>query len=218
MPRKGKRNKTIESYFLGEQTSAPFLSDEEEQCLPSAKDTVNKASVSQPTQWAQAMEELKKNFENQVREVEEKLGREIREMKEKHEKKISSLLKENHKNVEEINNLKTSLTQMAGEVQEANEEKDALKNRISQMEKEIQKLTEENSSFKTRMVQMDAIDFVRKHDITEHRVKIRKMEDNVKYLIGKTTDLENRSRRDNLKIMGLPESYDQKKETRHHPS
>ena len=33
----------------------------------------------------------------------------------------------------------------------------------------------------------------------------------VKYLIEKTTDLENRSRRDNLKIMGLPESHDQKK-------
>ena len=44
------------------------------------------------------------------------------------------------------------------------------------------------------------------------------MEDNVKYLTGKTTDLENRSRRDNLKIMGLPESHDQKKEPRHHLS
>ena len=37
------------------------------------------------------------------------------------------------------------------------------------------------------------------------------MEDNVKYPIGKTTDLQNRSRRDNLKIMGLPESLGQKK-------
>ena len=37
------------------------------------------------------------------------------------------------------------------------------------------------------------------------------MEDNVKDLIGKTTDLENRSRRDNLKIIGPLESHDQKK-------
>ena len=32
----------------------------------------------------------------------------------------------------------------------------------------------------------------------------------MQYLIGKT-DLENRSRGDNLKIMGLPESHDEKK-------
>ena len=31
-------------------------------------------------QWSQAMEELKKDFENQVREVEEKLGRGMRVM------------------------------------------------------------------------------------------------------------------------------------------
>ena len=37
-------------------------------------------------QWSQAMEELKKDFENQVREVEEKLGREMRAMQENHEK------------------------------------------------------------------------------------------------------------------------------------
>ena len=85
MPRKGGKNKTI-GYFLGEQVFPPFLSDEEEKCLPSGKDTEVKASVFQPTQWAQAMEELKKDFENQVREVEEKLGRAMRDMQKKHEK------------------------------------------------------------------------------------------------------------------------------------
>ena len=83
MPRKGKKNKTIEGYFLGEQTIPPLLLDEEEQCLPSGKDTEVKASVSQTSRinipWALAMEELKKNFETQVREVEEKLGREMRD-------------------------------------------------------------------------------------------------------------------------------------------
>ena len=72
MPRKGKKNKTI-GYFLGEQAFPPFLSDEEEQCLPSGKDIEVKASVFQTSkiniQWAQSMEELKKDFENQVREV-----------------------------------------------------------------------------------------------------------------------------------------------------
>ena len=94
MPRKGKKTKTIEGHFLGEQVSPPFLSDEEEQCSPSGKDTEVKASVSQPTPWAQAMEELKKDFENQVREVKEKLGREMSDMQAKHEKQVNTLLKE----------------------------------------------------------------------------------------------------------------------------
>ena len=44
--------------------------------------------------WSQAMEELKKDFENQVREVEQKLGREMRVMQENCEKQVSCLLKE----------------------------------------------------------------------------------------------------------------------------
>ena len=99
MPRKGGKNKTI-GYFLGEQVFPPFLSDKEEQCLPSGKDTEVKASVSQSTQWAQVMEELKKDFENQVREVEEKLGRQMRDMQAKHEKQVNTLLKETQKNAE----------------------------------------------------------------------------------------------------------------------
>ena len=100
---------------------------------------------------------------------------------------------------------------MAKEIQKTSEEKNALKSRISQMEKEVQKLTEENSSFKIRMEQMEANDFMRSQEITKQNQKNEKIEDNVKCLIGKTTDLEKRSRRDNFKIMGLPESHDQKK-------
>ena len=73
MPRKGKKTKTIEGYFLGEQVSPPPLSDEEERCSPSGKDTQVRAFIYQPTQWDQTMEKLKKsseNFENYVREVE----------------------------------------------------------------------------------------------------------------------------------------------------
>ena len=46
---KREKNETIDGYFLGEQVSPPILSDEEEQCLPSGKDTEVKASESQPT-------------------------------------------------------------------------------------------------------------------------------------------------------------------------
>ena len=68
MPKKGEKNKTM-GYFLGEQISSPIILEEEEQCLPSGKDTKVKASVSQTSkiniQWAQAMKELKKDSENQ---------------------------------------------------------------------------------------------------------------------------------------------------------
>ena len=70
------------------------------------------------------MAQLKKDFENQVREVEEKLGREMRHMQEKHEKQVNTLLKETQKNAEENNALKNRLTQLAKEVQKANEEKE----------------------------------------------------------------------------------------------
>ena len=132
MPRKrGKKNKTVEGYFLGEEVCPPFLSDEEEQCLPSGKDTEVKSSVSHTfrinIQWAQAMEELKKDFENQFREVEEKLGREMREMQEKREKQVNNLLKETQKNAEENKTFKNRLTELAKEVEKDNEEKNAFK-------------------------------------------------------------------------------------------
>ena len=110
MPKKGEKNKTIEGYFLGEQISSPILSEEEEQGLLSGKDIKVKTSVSQTSkiniQWSQAMDELKKDFENQVKEVEEKLGREMREMQENHEKQVNSLLKETQKMLKKIAPLK----------------------------------------------------------------------------------------------------------------
>ena len=53
--------------------------------------------------------------------------------------------------------------------------------------------------------------------VRKQNQKFEKIEDNMKHLIGKTTDLENKCRTDNFKITGLPESHDQKKrEPRHH--
>ena len=95
MPRKGKKTKTIEGYFLGEQVSPPLLSDEEEWCSPSEIDM--DTSVSQHIQWDQTWEKLQKsseNFENYVREVEEKLGRAIKDLQAKYEQQISTLTKE----------------------------------------------------------------------------------------------------------------------------
>uniref|UniRef100_A0A4X2KJ19 Uncharacterized protein n=1 Tax=Vombatus ursinus TaxID=29139 RepID=A0A4X2KJ19_VOMUR len=79
------------------------------------------------------------------------------------------------------------------------------------MEKEVQKITEENTSLKIRIEQLEDSDFMRNQDTVKLIQKNEKLENNVKYLVGKTTHLENRSRRGNLKIIGLSESHDQKK-------
>uniref|UniRef100_A0A4X2M969 L1 transposable element RRM domain-containing protein n=1 Tax=Vombatus ursinus TaxID=29139 RepID=A0A4X2M969_VOMUR len=79
------------------------------------------------------------------------------------------------------------------------------------MEEEVQKLTEVNTSLKIRIEQLEASDFMRNQDTVKQIQKNEKLENNVKYLTGKTTDPENRSRRENLKIIGLSESHDQKK-------
>uniref|UniRef100_A0A4X2L288 Small ribosomal subunit protein uS9 n=1 Tax=Vombatus ursinus TaxID=29139 RepID=A0A4X2L288_VOMUR len=68
------------------------------------------------------------------------------------------------------------------------------------------------------MEQLEASDFMQNQDIVKQNQKNEKIENSVKYFTGKTTDLENRFRRENLKIIGLSESHDQTKEPRHHLS
>uniref|UniRef100_A0A4X2LHV5 L1 transposable element RRM domain-containing protein n=1 Tax=Vombatus ursinus TaxID=29139 RepID=A0A4X2LHV5_VOMUR len=193
------------------QTILSYCGDKEDQNIQPEEDNKAKAPTSKDSKknmnQSQALGELKRDFEKQVREVEEKL----RVTQENQEKQVNSLLKETQKNTEENNTLKNSLTQTAKEVQKANEEKNVLKSKIGQMEKEVQKITEENTSLKIRIEQLVASDFMRNQDTVKQIQKNEKLANNVKYLIGKTTDLKNRSRRENLKITGLSESHDQKK-------
>ena len=79
------------------------------------------------------------------------------------------------------------------------------------MEEKVQKLTEQNSSLKERIEFREMNDYETNQAVRKQNQKFEKIEDNVKHLIGKTTDLENRSKRNSLKIMGLLESHDQKK-------
>ena len=76
------------------------------------------------------------------------------------------------------------------------------------MEKKVQKFPEQNSSLKERIEFREANDYQINQEVRKQNQKFEKIENNVKHLIGKTIDLENRSRRDNLIIMGLPESHD----------
>ena len=61
------------------------------------------------------MEELKKDFENQIKEAEEKLGREMRMMQEKSWKASQQLAKGDPKNAEENKTFKNRLTWKAKE-------------------------------------------------------------------------------------------------------
>ena len=74
MSQKGEKNKTTEGYFLGEKLFSSILSDEEDLSILSEEDIKVKAFACKTskinTQWSQAMEELKKDFENQVGERE----------------------------------------------------------------------------------------------------------------------------------------------------
>ena len=86
------------------------------------------------------------------------------------------------------------------------------------MEKEMQKLTEENNLIKIRIGQVEVNDSMRYQGSVKQNLKNEKKEENVKYLIGKTTNLGNRSRRETLRIIGLPESHDERKEPgQYHP-
>ena len=94
--------KTIESYF-GDKEDQGIQTEDNKVKAPTSKDSKKNMN------WSQAMEELKKNFENQEREVEQKLGREMKVMQENHEKWVNCLLKGAQRNGEENDTLKNRL-------------------------------------------------------------------------------------------------------------
>ena len=58
---------------------------------------------------------------------------------------------------------------------------------------------------------------MRHQESVKQNAKNEKIEENAKYLIGKTTNLENRSRRENLRIIGPPEGHNEKESGQHLP-
>ena len=78
---------------------------------------------------------------------------------------------------------------MKNEVQNLTGENKSLKGAIGQMENDMQKLTEENNLLKNRIRQVEANESMRYQESVKQNLKNEKIEENVKYLIGKTTDL-----------------------------
>ena len=112
---------------------------------------------------------------------------------------------------EENSSLKRKTGQMEKQGQNLTEESSSLKGTTGKMEKEMLKLTEENNFIKIRISQVEANNSIRHQESVKQNLKNEKIEENVKCLIGKIKDLENRSGRENLRIIRLSESNDEKK-------
>uniref|UniRef100_F7EK59 L1 transposable element RRM domain-containing protein n=1 Tax=Monodelphis domestica TaxID=13616 RepID=F7EK59_MONDO len=91
-------------------------------------------------------------------------------------------------------------------------EVNSLIDKKSQMEKQLEasnsrahKTEKQNQSLKTRIKQLEDNDLTKQQELIKQSKKINELEENIKYLTDKVTDKENRRRRDNLRIIGLPE-------------
>uniref|UniRef100_A0A7N4NX30 L1 transposable element RRM domain-containing protein n=1 Tax=Sarcophilus harrisii TaxID=9305 RepID=A0A7N4NX30_SARHA len=129
-----------------------------------------------------------------------KIG-ELEKIKNSLESRICELEKEN-------NSLKNKISEME---KNSTDQNNTFKNSIGHIQKEVKKANEENNSLKIRTEQIETNDSLRQQESVKQKQKNDKLEKTMNYLLAKTTDLENRSRRDNLRIIGLSENYDEKK-------
>uniref|UniRef100_A0A5F8G8P8 L1 transposable element RRM domain-containing protein n=1 Tax=Monodelphis domestica TaxID=13616 RepID=A0A5F8G8P8_MONDO len=115
---------------------------------------------------------------------------------------------------DEAKQMKDEVKKMKDEENEMKDEekrmKDDLQRKSDQKEKDEQKVKDEIQSLRTR-IQLESSDLTRQQDTIKQNQKNKKIEENMKHLIHKTEDLENRSRRDILGIISLPEDHDKRK-------
>uniref|UniRef100_A0A5F8GU18 L1 transposable element RRM domain-containing protein n=1 Tax=Monodelphis domestica TaxID=13616 RepID=A0A5F8GU18_MONDO len=195
---KKKKEITIDSFCTGNEQRANETEGEDP-----AKE---KSEI--PANWIQALEELKMKFKTQLRESEDNWEKNLKT-------KISHLETENSVLKAKINQLENEAKEMKDEAKQMKDEvkkmKDDLQRKSDQKEKDDQKTKDEIQSLRTRIQQLESSDLTRQQDTIKQNQKNEKIEENMKHLIHKTEDLENRSRRDNLRIIGLPEDHDKRK-------
>uniref|UniRef100_K7E3P9 L1 transposable element RRM domain-containing protein n=1 Tax=Monodelphis domestica TaxID=13616 RepID=K7E3P9_MONDO len=87
-----------------------------------------------------------------------------------------------------------------------------LTDKNAQLEKEVEasnrranKAEKRNQSLTTRIKHLEESKMIKQQESIKQTQKINELEENIKYLTEKVTDLENRGRRENLRIIGLPE-------------
>uniref|UniRef100_F6T450 L1 transposable element RRM domain-containing protein n=1 Tax=Monodelphis domestica TaxID=13616 RepID=F6T450_MONDO len=87
-----------------------------------------------------------------------------------------------------------------------------LTDKNAQLEKELEasnrradKAEKQNQSLMTRIKHLEESEMIKQQESIKQTQIINELEENIKYLTEKVTDLENRGRRENLRIIGLPE-------------
>uniref|UniRef100_A0A5F8H7B1 L1 transposable element RRM domain-containing protein n=1 Tax=Monodelphis domestica TaxID=13616 RepID=A0A5F8H7B1_MONDO len=154
-------------------------------------------------------------YKTQLREAEDNWEKNL-------ETKISHLETENSVLKAKINQLENEAKEMKDEAKKMKDEakqmrdeekrmKDDLQRKSDQKENDDQKSRDEIQSLRTRIQQLELSDLTRQQDTIKQNQKNEKIEENMKHLIHKTEVLENHSRRDNLRIIGLPEDHDKRK-------
>uniref|UniRef100_K7E0C9 L1 transposable element RRM domain-containing protein n=1 Tax=Monodelphis domestica TaxID=13616 RepID=K7E0C9_MONDO len=193
---KQKKETTIDSYYSPNGTEGE-------------RSTNDKPEI--PANWIQAVEELK----TQLREAEDNWEKNLKIKISHLETEALELKQENSVLKAKIIQLENEAKEMKDEAKEMKDEikrmKDNLQRNSDQKEKDDQKAKDEIQSLRTRVKQLESSDLTRQQDTIRQNKKNEKIEENVKHLIHKTDNLENRSRRDNLRIIGLPEDHDKRK-------
>uniref|UniRef100_K7E4J2 L1 transposable element RRM domain-containing protein n=1 Tax=Monodelphis domestica TaxID=13616 RepID=K7E4J2_MONDO len=200
---KKKKETTIDSYYSANGTEGERSANDKPEI---------------PANWIQAVEELK----TQLREAEDNWRKNLKikishlETEALELRQENSILKAKIKQLEnEAKEMKDEAKEIKDEAKEMKDEvkrmKDDLQRKSDQKEKEDEKAKDEIQSLRTRIQQLESSDLTRQQDTIKQNQKNEKMEENVKHLIHKTDDLENCSKRDNLRIIGLPEDHDKRK-------
>uniref|UniRef100_A0A5F8HHP4 L1 transposable element RRM domain-containing protein n=1 Tax=Monodelphis domestica TaxID=13616 RepID=A0A5F8HHP4_MONDO len=129
--------------------------------------------------------------------------------------KIKQLENEAKEMKDETKKMKDEEKQTKDEAKEMRDEvkrmKDDLQRKSDQNEKDDQKARDGIQSLRTRIQQLESSDLTRQQDTIKQNQKNEKIKENMKNLIHKTEDLENHSRTNNLRIIGLPEDHDKRK-------
>uniref|UniRef100_A0A5F8GGV6 L1 transposable element RRM domain-containing protein n=1 Tax=Monodelphis domestica TaxID=13616 RepID=A0A5F8GGV6_MONDO len=169
----------------------------------------NKSEI--PANWIQAVEELK----TQLREAEDNWKKNFKIMISHLETEALELKQENRVLKAKIKQLENEAKKMKDETKEMKDEvkrkKDDLQRKSDQKEKDDQTSSDEIQSLKTRIQQLELSDLTRQQYTIKQNERNENIEENMKHLIHKTDDLENHLRRDNLRIIGLPEDHDKRK-------
>uniref|UniRef100_K7DZL3 L1 transposable element RRM domain-containing protein n=1 Tax=Monodelphis domestica TaxID=13616 RepID=K7DZL3_MONDO len=85
------------------------------------------------------------------------------------------------------------------------EKLEIMQKKFTHLQNQYDETEKENQALKARIRQLEDNDRVKEQELIKQSQNTKKLEENIKYLTDKVIDLENRGRRDNLRIIGLPE-------------